>query len=357
MSRASFGHRWWHNDPDCLLLGKTTSLTNDEVTSAATVIAMTCGMLLLSDDLTQVDLSRMRMLTKIFPMTGVTSEVLDLHSTENQGMPSMMRLWCTDKYNAHEQYRQSVEYRQSLETKDYNAEATYFAKKAAFDWERKGSMLSPNERKRSCISVATGLGTWTILSLSNWSDGPKVMQIPLKAIEWTPEDDKGSSIDSPPSLTKHGWHLFSFWSGKYFWISSSSLDASSGNTGPLSRHLMKHQTEIFHAKMVTPNIPQYIGSDLHFSCGHEVLVFDATQKNKVTINLKTELNRVGHVYIFLPTMNTTQVRCFVAELPGRWIVVGSTPTWASCCCGRVIRIMVVVHADGSKKDGEIVVEF
>jgi hypothetical protein len=48
------GHRWWHNDPDCLMFGEHTRLTDDEVASAASIVAMTCGMLLLSDDLPKV---------------------------------------------------------------------------------------------------------------------------------------------------------------------------------------------------------------------------------------------------------------------------------------------------------------
>jgi alpha-galactosidase len=40
-TRACLGHRWWHNDPDCILLGETTSLSDHEVVSAASIVAMT----------------------------------------------------------------------------------------------------------------------------------------------------------------------------------------------------------------------------------------------------------------------------------------------------------------------------
>ena len=40
-TRACLGHRWWHNDPDCVLLGETTSLSDNEVVSAASIVAMT----------------------------------------------------------------------------------------------------------------------------------------------------------------------------------------------------------------------------------------------------------------------------------------------------------------------------
>lgn len=41
ISRSPFGHRWWHNDPDCILLGASTKLTDDEVVTAASIVAMT----------------------------------------------------------------------------------------------------------------------------------------------------------------------------------------------------------------------------------------------------------------------------------------------------------------------------
>ena len=83
IARAPFGHRFWHNDPDCLMLGEHTRLTDEEVASAATVVAMTCGMLLLSDDLPKVKPKRMQIVSKIFPLTGVSAVVLDLHSTND----------------------------------------------------------------------------------------------------------------------------------------------------------------------------------------------------------------------------------------------------------------------------------
>jgi hypothetical protein len=94
------GHLWAIGGgttyPDCLLLGKTTKLTDLEVASAASIVAMTCGMLLLyQDDSPKVPMERMRIASKIYPMTGATATVLDLHST-NDGMPSLLRLWCTD---------------------------------------------------------------------------------------------------------------------------------------------------------------------------------------------------------------------------------------------------------------------
>jgi alpha-galactosidase len=357
LTRAPMGHRWWHNDPDCLLLGETTSLTDEEVASAASIVAMTCGMMLLSDDLTKVSIARMRILTKIFPMTGVTAVVLDLHTAKDMGMPTILRLWCTDKYNSVlEEYRQES----SSNDKDQsNVEATYFGRQASFNVDQ--PLPHPNERKRSCIHVAKGLGTWTVVSLSNWGDRSQVLHIPRIAVESPPETGWTSS-DREDVTNKDenrcGYHIFSFWSCRYSWMSSSKDDPYS--TVALSRRLGAHETEIFHVRPVTPGVPQYVGSDLHFSCGHEVLTF-TTHQNKVSIQLKTDLNRVGHVYLFVPTVDTSHVRVVVAGQPGRWSVVGNTPETVdgrpAHCCGRILRVMVVVHGNGSDQDGAIAVDY
>lgn len=83
-------------DPDCILLGESTKLTDAEVVSAASIVAMTGGMFLLSDDMEKVSEARLSVAKRIFPLTGVTAVPLDLHSTINGGMPSMLRLWCTE---------------------------------------------------------------------------------------------------------------------------------------------------------------------------------------------------------------------------------------------------------------------
>ncbi len=376
MSRAPFGHRWWHNDPDCLLLGDTTSLTNEEVASAASIVAMTCGMMLLSDDLTKVSIPRMRILTKIFPMTGVSATVLDLHTTNNQGMPSIMRLWCTDKYDLLENFRQSDLYRQSLEDLDHNAEATYFGRSASFIFD--APMPHPNERKRSCISVARGLGTWTVISLSNWQDKPCVMEIPHVTIE-APPTSGWNTLASTVSSTQEslkvdvenpGYHVFCFWSGKYNWVSLDDTKHDNGKpdepVSALRRQLGPHETEIFHIRPVTPGVPQYVGSDLHFSCGHEVLSFHVSPSpsHKVEIQLKTDLNRVGHIFLFIPAVDTRHIQVTVGgKSPGRWTAVGNVPSPGGAtigsfqCIGRILRIMVVVHGDKSEKDGLVEVEY
>ena len=365
MSRAPMGHRWWHNDPDCLLLGESTKLTNEEVASAASIIAMTCGMLLVSDDLTKVSQNRMKILSRIFPMTGVAGVILDLHTTKNKGMPSLIRLWCTDRYQHLEKFRTSETFQRSITEEDYSAEATHFGRLSAFDVNKS---FNANERTRSCINVANGMGTWTVISLSNWFDKPKDMGIPRLAIVSPSEtgwgthefafEEENDMIDS-----KGGYHVFSAWSGRYRYL---SMKGSNGNDPyPIKQRMLAHETEIFHIRKVTPSKPQYIGSDIHFSCGYEVMSFDTSSSpngNNVAIRLKTELKRVGHVFLFIPIVDTSHVNVTLAGKSAPWSVICNVPDEhkegvISVCCGRIIRITVIVNADGSEKDGELHVDY
>lgn len=359
MSRAPMGHRWWQNDPDCLLLGESTKLTHEEVVSAASIIAMTCGVLLVSDDLTKVSQERMQVLTRIFPMTGVTGVILDLHTTRNKGMPSLIRLWCTDRYRCLENFRSSRSLYRSLEEENFSAEATFFGKQSAFNKQTSFASSNNYERTRSCIHVGKGMGTWTVISLSNWDDQPKVLRIPRLAIYSPPETgfgtyDMSSSTIHSVSDDEDGsvYHVFSTWSGKYKWLSLKKNDHY-----PISRKFLAHETEIFHIRKVTPLKPQYIGSDLHFSCGHEVLVFHVSpEENNVIIYLKTELNRAGNVFLFIPRVDMSHVRVTMAGNPTPWEVICTVPNEDSSpshSCGRIIRVMVTVQADGSSDDGEI----
>lgn len=267
IARAPFGHRWWHNDPDCLMLGNHTSLTDDEVASASSVVAMTCGMLLLSDDLPKVSPSRVSIVSKIFPLTGVTAAVLDLHST-NDGLPSLMRLWCTDKYDLYDMFSESVDFDERA-TFDHNAKATYFARKASFNPKIVDAAL-PAERLRSCIHMTKGLGTWTLVSISNWSDRSAVVRIPPPALSPPPTFGWGSANDTDTlpdedaedSEGSHGYHIFAFWSSKYSWLADHKEDENDDPDHTVCKKLRAHETELIHIKQVTPNLPQFIGMSL-----------------------------------------------------------------------------------------------
>lgn len=69
ISRAPLHRRWWLNDPDCLLVrDEATRLTEAEVRCLATVIALSGGMFLVSDDLARLKPERYRYAAALLPM-------------------------------------------------------------------------------------------------------------------------------------------------------------------------------------------------------------------------------------------------------------------------------------------------
>lgn len=77
LTRANLHHQWWINDADCLLVRPDTNLTLAEVQSLATVIALTGGAMLLSDDLTKLPVERRRIVEVLLPLIDKRAQVLD----------------------------------------------------------------------------------------------------------------------------------------------------------------------------------------------------------------------------------------------------------------------------------------
>ena len=89
ITRAPLHRRWWINDPDCLLLRENTPLTEAEVRTAATVISMTGGSLLLSDDLPALSPARRQIAERLLPLAGRAAQVLEWFDLQT---PSRLRL-------------------------------------------------------------------------------------------------------------------------------------------------------------------------------------------------------------------------------------------------------------------------
>ena len=374
VSRAPLGHRWWHNDPDCLLIGTTTSLTDAEVASAASIVAMTCGMMLLSDDLTKVPQKRIDTVTKIFPMTGATSVVLDLHST-NEGLPVLLRLWCTDLYQPLASMEGvSASARPSINiTRDHNHEATLLARHSSFSPDRPPPVAS--ERKRNCIHVTSGLGTWTLLSVSNWTERRATLRVPRAALLPPPSDgwanplrnDDTDSSNQPKTINEEreisplGYHVFAFWSGTYQWLQDPRT-IQPADPFPLRWTLGPHETELFHIKAVHPNEAAYIGSSLHFSCGFEVREWEATRES-IRVDLRTEQKRNGHVYLYLPVPKVQEIEVKLGGVDASWEDFSTTPDATKQngnnpgAIGHVIKVNVTIRSDGSDQDGSIKVRY
>jgi alpha-galactosidase len=88
--RSALHGRWWHNDPDCLLVrDENTRLTGDEVRSLASVIGLSGGLVLSSDDLPRLPLARRRYLAALLPALGERAIPVDLLERE---MPELYLL-------------------------------------------------------------------------------------------------------------------------------------------------------------------------------------------------------------------------------------------------------------------------
>lgn len=89
LTRAPLHKRWWINDPDCLLVRPNTKLSLPEVQSLTTVIGMTGGSILVSDDLPNLPPDRLRLAQTLLPVIGERSLVMDLLE---QDMPASLRV-------------------------------------------------------------------------------------------------------------------------------------------------------------------------------------------------------------------------------------------------------------------------
>jgi alpha-galactosidase len=89
LTRSWMHRRWWWNDPDCLLLrARATSLTEDEVRLMLTAVALSGGMVLVSDPVAELPEERRALWAALLPPTGERPEVRDLFERE---FPRVMR--------------------------------------------------------------------------------------------------------------------------------------------------------------------------------------------------------------------------------------------------------------------------
>jgi len=89
LTRAPLHRHWWINDPDCLLVRPDTDLTLAEVQSLATVIGLTGGSLLLSDDLPALPEDRLRLVQILLPVIDRRARVMDLF---DENTPSRLQV-------------------------------------------------------------------------------------------------------------------------------------------------------------------------------------------------------------------------------------------------------------------------
>lgn len=78
LARAHLHGRWWINDVDCMLLRDTdTSLTPSEVQTLATVVSLSGGTMMVSDDLERLSRERAAWLKRLLPVLPEAARVVD----------------------------------------------------------------------------------------------------------------------------------------------------------------------------------------------------------------------------------------------------------------------------------------
>ncbi|MDP9236203.1 MAG: alpha-galactosidase [Chloroflexota bacterium] len=90
LQRSWMHGRMWANDPDCLLVRTDrTKLTLDETRTLASVIGLSAGMMLSSDDLANVPPERLDLISMLLPVLPVAATPVDLME---QDMPERLEL-------------------------------------------------------------------------------------------------------------------------------------------------------------------------------------------------------------------------------------------------------------------------
>jgi alpha-galactosidase len=83
LNLSTLHQRWWWNDPDCLMVRNyDTTLGDDEVISNLSLVGLSGGLLISSDDLTRLPVERQKLVALLTPLMGVSGRPLDLLERE-----------------------------------------------------------------------------------------------------------------------------------------------------------------------------------------------------------------------------------------------------------------------------------
>ena len=205
LTRAALHRRWWLNDPDCLL-ARQTQLSLAEVQALATVIAMSGGLLLLSDDLPALPPERLRLIQQLFPAVGRTPQALDWLDSS---IPARLRL-------------------------DLDGPA----------------------------------GPWHVLGLFNWQDAPQTLPVRLEDFRLDPGQAYLAREFWSGALLRPG--RFSPAAGQAGPPGTPVNSSGQGAAETCQVWLAPHGTALLAVRRFDPAVPAYLGGDLHFSQGVEV---------------------------------------------------------------------------------------
>lgn len=166
INRMPMHNRWWINDPDCMLLRKTTSFSDEEIIGMATVKALTGGSFILSDDLVTLPQDRVRVAQQVIPPTNIAAIAVDLLE---QSMPELLRVSYFSRGN-----KIRIE---NLQREDaYSGSSTSSPNprnpgKASSPLRSVLTVLSPPAS--ACSTLISSIDTnrrWGLFAMCNWSD-------------------------------------------------------------------------------------------------------------------------------------------------------------------------------------------
>lgn len=83
LNLSALHRRWWWNDPDCLMVRNyDTTLNDEEVRSNLSLVGLSNGLMISSDDLTRLPLARQKWVALLTPLLGAGGRPLDLLERE-----------------------------------------------------------------------------------------------------------------------------------------------------------------------------------------------------------------------------------------------------------------------------------
>ena len=227
--RMQLGGRLWRNDPDCLILRDAgADFTTGQAQALSTMAVLSAGALIFSDrpeDLTGARLAILQALLPPLPRAAVAADLL-LHEVPTQ-------------------------------------------------------LVLPLTQADLPLPGCTPLGEWWLVAFFNWSNqqavpgsGGAALGFLLEAAESTdaplPVSVRKPAIPAAPAAT---WHVFNFWEGSYWRLSDN--DATAMLQPP---PVPPRCCSLLAIRRVMPDGAgaQYIGSNVHCSCGLEVRLWHQT---------------------------------------------------------------------------------
>jgi alpha-galactosidase len=214
ITRAPLHHRWWVNDPDCLLVRPETCLSLAEVQTLATVISLTGGSFLLSDDLPSLAPERLRLVQSLLPPIGLRPRI--------------------------------------------------------FDW------FDSSTPRRLRLDLEDPTGSYYLLALFNWDEKPLDGYLHMEDY----------ALDST-----RAYYARDFWNGEIYYITDNSLELPS---------IPSHGVILLAVRPATISQPQYLGSDMHISQGHELTGWQFSPPNALLLYLSKSGQIYGSFDLFLP---------------------------------------------------------